>query len=181
MVIVHRVQMRTGKSIAVDCSGNVYVAACVCWFTNGGYNYTTIKYDSSGTQQWYAVYNGPALGMNKTDQPVKMAIDNFQNVYVTGYSMGDTTYNDIATVKYNSSGIQQWVARYNGPGNRGDSATGLAIDNFGNVLVTGASWGGDSTGYDFVTIKYNSLGEQQWVSRHNGTNSGKIYCHIYRN
>ncbi|MBL0340042.1 MAG: hypothetical protein IPP71_03480, partial [Bacteroidetes bacterium] len=32
---------------------------------------------------------------------------------------------DYATIKYNSSGAQQWIARYNGPGNSADHAHSL--------------------------------------------------------
>ena len=62
------------------------------------------------------------------------------------------------------SGQQQWVALYNGPGN-GSQATGVGIDNFGNVYVTGGSEASDG-GFEYATIKYNSVGQQQWASRY---------------
>ncbi|MEO0095774.1 MAG: SBBP repeat-containing protein [candidate division WOR-3 bacterium] len=43
------------------------------------------------------------------------------------------------TIKYDSSGNEQWVARYNGTGDSIDYAYELAIDDSGNVYVTGAS------------------------------------------
>jgi hypothetical protein len=73
-------------------------------------------------------------------------------VYVTGSSIG-TNY-DYATIKYNSSGVQQWVIRYNGPGNSYDYASSLAVDGSGNVYVTGVSFG-SGTYYDYATIKYS--------------------------
>jgi hypothetical protein len=45
-----------------------------------------------------------------------MVLDAAGNVYVTGESLGGTSF-DYATVKDDSDGNQQWVARYNGPGN----------------------------------------------------------------
>ncbi|HEY8896649.1 MAG TPA: SBBP repeat-containing protein [Niastella sp.] len=116
------------------------------------------------TEEWVARYNGPG---NTTDEAVDVAVDAAGNVYVTGSSTGVGTFADYATIKYNSAGVQQWVARYNGPGNFFDEPADLAIDNAGNVYVTGYS-GGVGGNDDYATIKYNSAGVLQWVSRYNG-------------
>ena len=145
-------------AIAVDHSGNVYV-------TGGGQgDYATVKYDSAGQQQWAAIYNGPG---NADDYAFAITVDSSGNVYVTGWSAGSGSSLDYATIKYNASGQQQWVARYNGPGNSGDAAYALTIDGSGNVYVTGGSTG-SGTGADYATIKYNSAGQEQWVARYNG-------------
>jgi type IX secretion system substrate protein/beta-propeller repeat-containing protein len=145
-------------AIVVDNSGNVYVTG----HNNGVGDYATIKYNSSGVQQWVAVYNGPA---NAQDEAYSIAVDALGTVYVTGWSTGSGTSSDYATIKYNSSGVQQWVARYNGPGNFDDEATSITVDGSGNVYVTGYSWGSLE---DYATIKYNSSGVQQWVQRYDG-------------
>jgi len=105
-------------------------------------------------QVWVARYNGPG---DSGDYAYAIAIDNSGNIYVTGYSYGSGTYDDYATVKYDSSGVEQWVARYNGPGNYEDWAFAIALDNSGNVYVTGWSMG-SGTEYDYATIKYSSTG-----------------------
>jgi len=91
---------------------------------------------------------------------------------VTGYSYGNAeTRQDYATIKYDSSGDQLWVARYAGPSGSPYSAYDLAnaitVDASGSVYVTGYSDGG-ATSYDYVTIKYNSDGTEQWKARYNG-------------
>lgn len=94
------------------------------------------------------------------------------NVYVTGLGVGTSTNLDYITIKYNSAGVQQWIAQYNGPGNGLDDAHAIALDTFGNVYVTGWSYGGATPGYDYATVKYNSAGVQQWASRYNHTANG---------
>jgi uncharacterized delta-60 repeat protein len=126
------------------------------------FDYATIKYDSNGQQLWGVRYCGPA---NYVDEANAIAVDNNGNVYVTGRSYGQGTYTDYATIKYNFNGRELWVAEYNGPGNRDDVATAIAVDNNGNVYVTGYSWG---PGYDYATIKYNPNGQEEWVARYNG-------------
>ena len=152
-------------AIVSDASGNVYVTGSS---TGSGTNldYATVKYNTSGQQQWAARYNGPA---NFIDIANAIAVDGNGNVYVTGTSAGTISLSDYATVKYNSAGQEQWVVRYNGPSNGTDEAFSIVVDQAGNVYVTGQSLSG--TNYDFATIKYNSLGQPQWTSRYNGTQS----------
>jgi hypothetical protein len=94
-------------------------------------------------------------------------VDAAGNVYVTGYNTASVGNRNYATVKYNSAGVKQWVAGYNGPGNSHDEAYALAIDDAGNVYVTGYSYGLSGT-TDYATIKYNNAGSRQWVARYNG-------------
>ncbi len=81
-------------------------------------------------------------------------MDGSGNVYVTGNSYGSGTKYDYATIKYNSSGVQQWLQRYNGPGDSTDYAFSVAVDGSSNVYVTGYSYG-SGTGSDYATIKYS--------------------------
>ncbi len=146
--------------MTVDNSGNVYVASS-SYFTAQNLNIVTIKYNSSGVQQWLQVYDFSG----GDDQPSAIALDNSGNVYVAGKSYNSSTGNDYVLLKYNSSGVPQWVRRYNGPSNADDHINAMAIDNSGNVYVTGESVG---HGADFCTIKYNSAGDSVWVRRYDG-------------
>jgi uncharacterized delta-60 repeat protein len=172
-----------GRAIAVDTAGNVYVTGESIGTT--GYDIATIKYDAAGVQLWASRYDGPAHGV---DGGTSIAVDAFGNVYVSGYSTGVTSGDDYITIKYNSSGTQQWATRYDGPAGFHDDSYAIAVDNSGNVYVTGRS-SGSGTAYDYATVKYNSAGTQQWATRYDDTlshlndyaysiavdNSGNVY------
>jgi hypothetical protein len=158
------------NSIAVDSTtGTAYVTG----FSTGagtGQDYATVAYDATGTELWVARYDGPGHG---SDVARGIALDNSTgNVYVTGYSWGVSMSSEYATVAYDSTGSELWVARYNGPGNGSHSATAIAVDSTGNVYVTGISWGGTATQFDYATIKYDATGTELWVARYNGPASG---------
>ncbi|MFH1862430.1 MAG: SBBP repeat-containing protein [bacterium] len=143
------------SDLVLDDSGNIYITGNqYLWTTH--YNYLTVKYNNSGTFQWATQYDG-ASG---DDHPVKMAIDPFNNIYVTGQSENIWDDPDYATVKYNSDGASQWVMRYNSPViDSTDNAMDIALDVCCDVYVTGLSEGvaapGDTTWHDILTIKYD--------------------------
>ena len=153
------------KAIALDNSGNVYVTGySVRNVLPYDEDYITIKYDSSGSQVWVQKYGGPGIYI---DEALAIAADGSGNVYVTGVSYGSGTEFDYATIKYDSSGSQVWVQRYNSPASDTDAASAIALDGSGNVYVTGAS-SGSGTDVDYATIKYDSAGNQVWVQRYSG-------------
>jgi len=84
------------QDIAVDGSGNVYVTG-QSKGSGTGYDYATIKYNTTGKLLWAKRYNGPG---NSCDWPWAIAVDGSGNVYVTGDSLGSGTNYDYATMKY---------------------------------------------------------------------------------
>jgi outer membrane protein assembly factor BamB len=117
------------------------------------YFYGTYKINTSGSIIWTNIYPQPPIGVSGANA---IAVDSANSVYVTGYSPGTISGNDIATVKYGPNGNQVWVQRYNGPGNGNDAGNAIAVDNSGNVYVTGYDTlpGG---GTEIVTIKYSAF------------------------
>jgi len=61
--------------------------------------------------------------------------------------------------------VRLWTNRYNGTANNYDNAAGIAVDAAGDVFVTGASYGSDST-FDYATIKYSGAGLPLWTNRY---------------
>ena len=156
------------NSICVDSEGNIYVTGVSDGGSSGSgephFDYATIKYNSAGLTQWIRRYNSS----NSEDEGVIVKADVLGNIFVTGYSTDVGTFADYATINYSSDGDTTWISRYNGPASNDDRASSLAVDNLGNVFVTGKSYGGSITNYDYTTIKYNSLGDSVWVNRYNG-------------
>jgi len=181
-----------GHGIALDGSTNVYVTGVSyeSWQGDDGVNplhaysgsieIVVLKLDSNGTYQWHTFY-----GSGAWDYGYAIAVDMNGNVYVSGYSdatwQGDEGANplhahsgdrDIVVVKLNSSGVYQWHTFYGSADE--DMGRGIAVDESGNVYVTGyseGSWQGDGgtnplhaySGYrDIVVMKLNSSGVYQW-------------------
>jgi len=151
------------RDIAVDPSGNIYITGYSA-VAGGSQDYITIKYDSNGNKIWEAKYDCPTNGGDKARA---IALDSFQNVYVTGESSDGGAIADIATVKYDSKGNEVWAARYNSPGDGVDRTHSIALDSYGNVYVAGES-SQTGTSFDYITIKYDVNGNEEWVARYNG-------------
>ncbi|KPL03896.1 MAG: hypothetical protein AMJ73_05055 [candidate division Zixibacteria bacterium SM1_73] len=151
------------RAITVDRSYNVYVTGS-SWGSETEWDYAIIKYYPDGDTAWVRRYNGPANGY---DEAFAIAVDDSNNVYVTGYSSSTGAFEDYATIKYCPNGDTAWARRYNGPENDFDEAYAIVVDASGNVYVTGMSVGG-VTNFDYATIKYYSGGDTAWVRRYNG-------------
>lgn len=164
------------RSICVDDMGNSYVTGNSNVWTGNLDDILTVKYNSSGVEEWVNRYNGP---LSVSDQAYSIKVDDLGNVYVAGYVDANSSSGtrDFCTIKYNSAGVQQWIGRYNGPDSKVDEARALSIDPFGNVFVTGYSES-TSNGVDYATVKYNSSGVQQWASRFTYTNSSETAADI---
>lgn len=154
------------KDIAEDLNGDCKVGFMDFAITAS--HWLDVELQPNIGQEWVARYNGPA---NDDDFAVGLVTDRHGNVYVTGVSDVSSGDFDYATIKYDPNGNELWVARYDGPGNDWDNPSAIAIDNSGNVCVTGYSKG-SGTGYAYATIKYDPNGNQLWVARYNGPGNG---------
>ncbi|MFN8714367.1 MAG: T9SS type A sorting domain-containing protein [Bacteroidota bacterium] len=131
---------------------------------------TTYKYavvnikGSDGSIQGSTVTGGTAFGF---DQLTDIQYDAIGYIYLTGGVINTGTIYDIKTVKLDTALNIIWSATYASSGAYNDVGTGLAIDQVGNVIVTGYRTSA-TTGKDYVTIKYSSGGTQRWVSTFDG-------------
>jgi uncharacterized delta-60 repeat protein len=158
-------------AIALDNQGNIYVTG-TSMGSGTSFDYLTIKYNPAGIAEWISRYNGQA---NDYDNATAIAVDSRGFVYVTGHSESTSTHTDYLTIKYGIGGIPEWIKRYNGPGNYVDEAYAIAVDNQGNVYITGGNYSTPAN-RDYVTIKYDSLGTRKWIGVYNGTGNDVDYA-----
>jgi hypothetical protein len=143
------------NGIIVDASSNVYIAGYT-YGTGTKRDFTTIKYDVNGVQQWIRTYN---RSDSTEDYAVSIDVDAAGNVFVTGYSGYGSSSNDIVTIKYNAAGVQQWVKIYSMPNL--DQGRIIKADGLGGAYVAGTTFS-ISTGTDIILLKYNVLGDTLW-------------------
>ena len=145
------------NDIAVDTFGNTYVTG---WSEgkDEDRDYATIKYDPNGNELWVARYDGPS----DWDEAYAIATDTSGNVYVTGRSSyGDNPL--YATIKYDSQGSEQWVARYNVKSSFSLDSASIVVDGIGNIYVACC------VDWDYAVIKYDPDGNELWVAHYDGT------------
>lgn len=139
-----------GNAITLDSAGNAIVAGLVSNGSNDDF-YTAKYAAATGAVIWEKTYAGPADG---SDYANSVAVDNADNVIVTGPSAGTGSGNDYYTVKYAAAdGTQLWEHRYNGAANGPDEAYSIAVNSSGHAVVFGGSSNGINT--DYLTCTYH--------------------------
>lgn len=148
------------------------------------------KVNASGNTSWSV-----RAGGSGSDRGLDVAVDNSGNVYVSGFFSGTAQFGngvsltasgssqDAYVVKYNGLGEAIW-ARAGGSPNGADRANSVAVDNAGNVFISGqfsgeadfdgiAVSGTGGTG-DMFVAKYDSNGSILWAkyAQSSAQNSG---------
>jgi len=182
-------------SIAVDASGNIYVAGDFrsptltfgsYTLTNAGwYDIFLAKYDTNGNVLW-----AKSAGGTGDDRVYSVAVDASGNAYLVGWftstlTFGSDTltnagYCDIFLAKYDSNGNVLWGKSAGGTDD--DVAYSVAVDASGNTYLAG--YFGSSTlsfdittltnantngSYDLFLAKYAPNGNVLWAKSAGGT------------
>jgi len=181
-----------GYAIDCDSLNNVYVTGSfygtvqfdAITLTSYGWNDCFLaKYDTYGNLQWAINSGGSTAGI---DEAYAISIDKDNNIYTSG-KFSDTAFfasdtliskggSDCFISKFDPSGNMQWVKQAGGNGD--DIAQGIALDNSGNICVTGYF---ESTGHfesdslisnggsDIFIAKYDSSGNLKWSEKAGGS------------
>ena len=187
-----------GTSIAVDATGNVYVAGDAgSGFptTTGAYQTTyggsggdafVSKMNAAGTALVYSSY----LGGGAIDTARGIAVDGSGNAFVTGETAStnfpttsgayqtshasDGGKDDTFVTKLNASGAALVYSTYLG-GNNFDDGKGIAVDNSGNAYVAG---GTQSSNFPTTADAYNTnLGgtSDAFITKLNANGTALVY------
>ncbi len=167
-----------GYGIALDNSGNIYVAGIMRAFasSNGHYNALLLKFNSNGGLLW-----ARTLG-DASDQVYAIAVDSSGYVYITGLAGELNTRVTLMLLKFNSTGGVIWHEGWVGGNPYGDTnsydvGSGLAADSVGNVYVAGVTndfgAGGVCSGPTLCSndliLKFNSTGGLLWARSWGGS------------
>jgi hypothetical protein len=141
------------RAVQVDGAGDVYVTGHTYTYSGNEDIYTARYGSADGAVVWEAVYDS---GRGFTDVPVGLAVKGGSegDVYVAGYTATSVNEN-ITTLKYKKgTGELVWQSSYNGPGDRNDRPSGLALNSAGDPCLGG--WTDSAaTSYDFLAVIYD--------------------------
>ncbi|MEO6738788.1 MAG: SBBP repeat-containing protein [Chthoniobacteraceae bacterium] len=182
------------RAINIDREGNVFLAGEVTGEVKfgdttlksaGGMDFFVAKLDSKGKFLWARLGGGSLI-----DRGYGVATDAAGNCYVTGhYQSTDADFGgtklpnrgdyDIFTAKYDRDGKLVWIRTAGGKGY--DYGHGIAVDEKGDIVVTGAVVGesqfGDvnvpnDPGSHIFCAKYHADGALVWVKTASGKAGG---------
>jgi hypothetical protein len=157
-----------GTGVAVDSGGNSYLTGYTYSFgsTPGVASAFLVKYDPSGNQLFQETWGG-----SQNTFGYGVTVDGAGNAYVTGYTYGSHPASAVAStflLKYDPSG--SLLSQQTWGGNKGDYAYAVAVDNMGNVFVTGYtySFGPNTKGGSFFLLKYDPFGNLLYQKSYGG-------------
>jgi hypothetical protein len=167
-------------------------------FTASNRNAFILKFDALGGR-WWATYYGGSIN----DQGYSIAVDGSGNVFVTGYARspdfplfdpGGGAYYQPVTIgpynifilKFTNTGIRRWATCYTGGSY--EVGTSIAVDDSGNVFVTGWTLSGSyfplydpgggayfqgsgAGGEDAFFLMFTNTGIRRWATLYAGNSS----------
>jgi hypothetical protein len=169
-----------GRDVVVDSNGDIYVVGSGQYNASGNdTDYLILKYSSSGALLWDDIYSVDITAPHELDEGRKLKL-NGDKLYITGTSAGNSSTSnfDFVTLEYDTSqgGVPNynWRTRYDYNGFL-DIPVGIEIDGSGNIFVGGRGYEGPLEDVNYVLVKYNSAGTQQWAAAYNDSTgvSGK--------
>lgn len=176
----------SGNGVATDSSGNVYIVGTTTVGISGqthksqeGYSdYFIAKYDNNGNLQWTEEVGSDGQETGATFAKA-VVTDSSGNIYVTGGTFVNITQSSQSfsssyfVAKYNGTGTVQWIQQFADNENLDNVAgLGVAMDNNGNIYVTGSTSSLDGTTTDYFVAKHDNNGNLLWNKEVGASASG---------
>lgn len=138
------IRQYAGSANGTDFAADLTVTNTDAYLTGAVTNNTTtmlpdmitMKYKHDGTFQWATTYNGSANSLDVSKSIIRDAANG--NIYVTGTSYNANYNADVAVIKYNASGVQQWANTYNHSTNLDDAGFKVVLKGTTAITVSGA-------------------------------------------
>jgi len=171
------VKSYNGTGNGIDSATNIKISLDTNIFVTGKsfgtstYDYATVRYTSTGTQNWAKRYNGSSNGNDIGISLILNATISSPDIYVTGVSDSTGTGTNIVTIKYTFASIESWKKTYNGSGNGNDAPADIRYWDDNNIFVIGKS-SISGAGTNMLLIEYTSLGDTNYVRTYNGSANG---------
>jgi hypothetical protein len=139
------------SALALDDSGNVYVTGQASQSVSHDPEYATLAYSGTGVPLWTNFYDPGAASA--------VAVDSKGDIFVTG--------SGYVTIAYSNTGVPLWTNSYSGPSGD-DNARDIAVDDDGNVYVTGVSQDDSSLTMTYATVAFSGDGTCLWTNLYSG-------------
>jgi hypothetical protein len=141
------------RKITTDSNNNVYITGFINNTLTNSRDVFTLKYDSTLNETWNKIWGGP-----DSDEGYNIAVDDFDNVYVTGFTKNYGN-EDFLVLKYNHQGTLLWNRSW-GVANSTDIAFGICLDKYNNAYLAGLveTFTDNMTQYRLVFIKFDKNG-----------------------
>lgn len=215
--IGHPTENCEGNNIKIDANGNIFITGGFTGLVdfdptastsgtfelyagaNSSTNAFVAKYDNNGNP-----LNAISIGSSSYDNGLDLAIDEANNIYITGNFVGTVNFNPTGTAiitsapaannnaffaKYTNTLSYVYAKSIECQANSGSLGKSIEFDTHGNILLAGEFSGtadfntgalvnnltGTSSGYlDGFIAKYDSLGNYRWAIKVGGMGSDLI-------
>lgn len=141
-------------ALAVDALGRVFLVG-TAW--NGADDDLVIAaYSSAGDELWTRTKD---VDSGSSESAVAVSVDGTGSIYLVGNTRTGNDF-DAVIAAYDHVGDELWIRTKDGPAHGADYAKSLAVDGTGRVYVAIST--GDGSSWDYLTVAYDSAGNEVW-------------------